>query len=360
MKITQKKVTIRELSDKYNDKGENGVIGYGGKLNIRPAYQREFVYKDKQREAVIDTVTKGLPLNSMYWADNNGNYEILDGQQRTISICQYVEGDFSINYKYFHNLSDEEQKSILDYELFIYACTGTDGEKLAWFHTINIAGEKLTPQEVRNAVYVGPWLADAKKYFSRTNSPAAQKGKKYLKGSPIRQDFLETALKWINDGKIEDYMSKHQHDKDAKDLWRYFEDVIDWVESTFTEYRAKEMKGVPWGELYNKYKDSKLNAKDLEKEITKLMKDFDVTKKSGIYSYVLNGEEKLLNIRAFNAKQKREAYEKSGGICPICLDDFDIEEMEADHITPWSEGGKTDSSNCQMLCKKCNREKGAK
>jgi len=359
MKITLKKITVEELTKSYDDKGENGVTGYSGKLDIRPPYQREFVYKDKQREAVIDTVTKGLPLNSMYWADNKGEYEVLDGQQRTISVCQYVSGDFSVDYKYFHNLSDEEKKAILDYEMFIYVCDGTDGEKLAWFNTINIAGEKLTKQEVRNAVYSGPWLTDAKKYFSRNTSPGYLKGKQYIKGSPIRQDFLEEAISWISGGKVEDYMSKHQKDKDAKDLWRHFEDVIDWIEENFEEYR-KEMKGVNWGELYDKYKDKTYKVKDLEDEVSTLMADYDVSKKAGIYTYVFTREEKALNIRAFNAKQKREAYEKSGGICPTCLGDFDIDEMEADHILPWSKGGKTDSDNCQMLCKKCNREKGAK
>lgn len=96
MKIELKEITIRELTNSYQDNEENGVVGYGGKLDIRPPYQREFIYKDKQREAVIDTVTKNFPLNVMYWAvREDGNFEVIDGQQRTISICQFVTGEFA-------------------------------------------------------------------------------------------------------------------------------------------------------------------------------------------------------------------------------------------------------------------------
>jgi len=360
MKIDLHKISIRKVVVGYKDSAEEGVVAYGGKLDIRPKYQREFVYKEKQRNAVIETIKNSFPLNVMYWMfREDGGYEVLDGQQRTISIGQYVNGDFSLNDRFFHNLTKEEQDKILDYELMIYFCEGTDKERLDWFRIINIAGEKLTDQEIRNAVYTGPWLSDAKLKFSKTNCAAyllANDGGKLVEGSPIRQDYLEITLSWINNGKIEDYMAKHQHNSNADELWEYFQNVIAWVRTIFSNYRH-EMSSVQWGELYNQFKDAKLNAGKLEGEIKELMQDEDVTKKSGIYPYVLTRQEKYLNIRAFTDRMKREAYERQKGICVKCKKRFEIEEMEADHITPWHEGGKTISENCQMLCKQDNRTK---
>src|SRR3990167_7971546 len=131
MKIELKKITVRELADGYEENpNEGGVVGFGGKLDIRPPYQREFIYKDKQRDAVVDTITKDFPLNVMYWAvREDGNFEVIDGQQRTISICQYVRGDFSFQKLYFDNLTDDKQKQILNYKLTVYQCTGTDSER---------------------------------------------------------------------------------------------------------------------------------------------------------------------------------------------------------------------------------------
>jgi hypothetical protein len=368
MKIDLHNITIRKVINGYKDSAEEGVVAYGGKLDIRPKYQREFVYKEKQRNAVIDTIKNGFPLNVMYWMiREDDGYEMLDGQQRTISIGQYVNGDFSLNDRFFHNLTKEEQDNILDYELMIYFCEGTDKERLDWFRIINIAGEKLTDQEIRNAVYTGPWLSDAKLKFSKSNCAAyllANDGGQLVSGSPIRQEYLETALFWKNNGKIEDYMAKHQHDTDADELWEYFQNVIEWVRKIFANYR-REMGNVPWGELYNNFKDKKIDTKKLEREISELMQDEDVTKKSGIYEYILTRNEKYLNIRAFTDKMKREAYERQKGICPHCKGDnkkkkWAIEEMEADHINPWHEGGKTITENCQMLCKEDNRRKSGK
>ncbi|TAJ13453.1 DUF262 domain-containing protein [Patescibacteria group bacterium] len=363
MKIDLQKITIRKVVDGYKDRNEEGVVAYGGNLDVRPKYQREFVYKGHQRDAVIQTIKQNFPLNVMYWmVREDGGYEVLDGQQRTISIGQYVNGDFSLNDYYFHNLTKEEQDKILDYELMIYFCEGTDKERLDWFKTINIAGERLTDQELRNAVYTGPWLSDAKLKFSKSNCAAyllANDSGALLTGSPIRQEYLETALSWINNGEVADYMAKHQHDKNANELWEYFQNVIAWVRQTFPNHR-KEMASVNWGELYNEFKDAKLNAKKLEAEIAKLMQDEDVSKKSGIYPYVLTRQEKYLSIRAFNDKMKREAYERQKGICVKCKEHFALEEMEADHVTPWHEGGKTTAENCQMLCKEDNRRKSGK
>ncbi|MBO5925611.1 MAG: DUF262 domain-containing protein [Clostridia bacterium] len=372
MKIELYEIKIRDVVKGYMDSQENGVVGYGGRLNIRPAFQREFVYKDKERNAVIETIVKGFPLNVMYWVeDESGNYELLDGQQRTISICQYVDNKFSVCLEAFgrtakfHNLTVAEQNQILDYPLMIYICEGNDKEKLDWFKTINIAGVQLTAQELRNAIYTGEWLSDAKRYFSKNGCVAYLLAKEYIKGEVNRQDYLERALDWLANREnmmIEDYMSIHQHDSHATPLWQYFQSVISWVQTIFPKYR-KEMKGLPWGILYNKYGDKVYNPQELEEKIVILMQDDDVTKPSGIYEYLLSGDEKHLSIRSFTDNEKRKVYERQQGVCPHCVAEhrekthYEINEMEADHITPWCEGGKTSIDNCQMLCKEHNRRK---
>ncbi len=360
MKIELKEISIAEVVKNYVNNDEDGVIGLGGLLNIRPKYQREFIYKDKQRDLVITTVRKDFPLNSMYWAKNDDDtYEVLDGQQRIISICEYVTGKFSLDYQYFHNLEKEEQGQILNYKIMVYFCEGTDKAKLEWFKTINIVGERLTDQELRNAVYTGPWLTEAKKHFSKTSCPAYDIASNYMKGSPIRQDYLETIIDWASSGHIEEFMAEHQHKPNANELWLYFQSIIAWVKVTFPNYR-KQMKGLPWGLLYNDFKTKEFDPKKLEEEVSNLMLDEDVTKKSGIYLYVLTRDKKYLSLRTFSDKQRTEAYEKQNHMCPGCKKDFDINEMEADHITPWSAGGKTIAENCQMLCKHCNRTKSDK
>lgn len=363
MKINLKNIMVVDLVKDYEDKGEGGVRGYGGLLNIRPAFQREFIYKEKQRNEVINTVRKNFPLNTMYWAISDNGFELMDGQQRTISICRYVQGDFSVEIdgspKFFNNLTAEKKKQILDYELSIYICEGTEDEKLDWFKIINIAGVKLTDQELRNAIYTGPWLTDAKRWFSSTKCPAYKLSDKYVNGTPIRQDFLETAIDWISEGNIEDYMSLHQHDQDASELWQYFQEVIAWIERIFPSYN-NIMKGLDWGRFYNEHKADKLNAAELERRIAELIDDDEVNNKKGIYEYLLTKNEKTLNLRAFDEKTKTKIYAQQNGICPICQKQFNIEEMEADHILPWSKSGKTIPENCQMLCKMDNRMKSGK
>ncbi len=360
MKIELKKITIRELTDGYENNQEKGVRGFGGKLDIRPPYQREFIYKDKQRDAVIATINKNFPLNVMYWAvREDGSLEMIDGQQRSISIGDYVAGSFSFDGLFFYNLLPDQKLKFLNYELMVYFCSGNDSEKLDWFKTINIAGEKLTDQELRNAVYHGSWVSDAKKYFSKTSCPAYDLGSDYLNGAAIRQDYLETTIKWISQDNIENYMAKNQHEPNANELWLYFQAVINWVKIVFIKYR-REMKGLEWGFYYNEYKDQKFDSQKTEKEVTKLMEDEDVGNKKGIYPYLLTGKEKHLNIRAFSPNHKREAYERQKGICAISKKHLAIEEMEADHITPWHEGGKTTSENCQMISREENRRKSGK
>lgn len=387
MKIDLKRIKVRDLFDGYEDNDDLGVQAYDGKLDVRPPYQREFVYKDKQRDAVIETLRRDFPLNVLYWAVNTvngqpaGTYEVIDGQQRTISVCQYLEGDFSIevdgHQMAFHNLQLDQQEQILDYELMVYLCEGTDSEKLDWFRTINIAGEKLTDQELRNAVYHGSWVTAAKKYFSKNGCPAYAIASDYMTGSPIRQDYLETAIEWINGGKVDEYMGGHQHDTNANELWLYFKGVIDWVETTFPKKRS-QMKSVKWGPLHGKYKNTNFDPDKLETRVAALMGDPDVKSKRGIYEYVLGGESdtKLLDVRIFDEKTKLAAYgdqtknaEAAGtSNCPMCAGGsnnnasriYALNEMDADHVTAWSKGGASTLDNCEMLCVSHNRAKGNK
>ena len=364
MEIRLEEHTIAEVFNGYVDNDEGGVVGFGGRLNIRPPFQREFVYKEKERNAVIDTVFKGFPLNVMYWVTNEqGDYELLDGQQRTVSICQYCNGDFSVlidgQPRAFHNLTQFEKDRFLNYKLMIYICRGNDKEKLDWFKTINIAGAVLTAQELRNAIYTGPWLTDAKRHFSKRGCAAYQIAGRYMAGEMNRQAYLESAIKWIahKEGRcIEEYMSEHQQDSNSSALWLYFNGVISWVQTIFPIYR-KEMKGIEWGLLYNQYGNDPLDPAALETRIAALMADREVTKKSGVYEYLLSGKEKCLSLRQFEDEDKRTAYEAQEGVCPLCGKHYEYEQMHADHITPWHAGGKTVYENLQMLCRDCNLKK---
>ena len=379
MEIKLHEITIRDVFNGYcNDESTGQVVAFGGNLNVRPAYQREFVYDDKKKIAVMNSVLSQFPLNVMYWSDNgDGTYEMLDGQQRTISICDWLDNGYSIfanpnspTTPYYAHNSQEITDKVLDYKLMIYICKGTDTEKLDWFKIINIAGEKLTNQELRNAIYTGAWLSDAKKYFSKNQCVAYKIGERYMSGSPIRQDYLETVLSWISsaEGKtIEEYMAEHQHDTHATPLKQYYKSVMDWVELTFPKYRGKLMKGLEWGLLYNEYGKNVYDPNALEAAIVELLKDDDVTKKKGVYEYLLSGKtkEKALSIRQFTENERRTLYERQSGVCPMCRAEgkdkhWEIEEMHADHIIPWSKGGHTTLDNGQMLCRDHNLQKSAK
>ncbi len=360
MKITLNTIKIRDLVDGYQDNDEAGVVGYGGRLDIRPPYQREFCYTDNQQQAVMDTVTNGFPLNTMYWVvRDDGRYEVLDGQQRTISICRYVNGSFSHNMRYFTNLQPDEKENILNYDLQVYFCEGSESEKLSWFKTINIAGERLTNQEIRNAVFAGSWTAEAKKIFSKSNCAGKLLSDKYVNANPIRQELLETALSWFvgkDDKLICKYMGQHQNDANANELWVYFQFVIAWVKAMFIVYR-KEMKGIDWGSLYNQYHENSYDPVQLEDEICSLIENEEVTNHKGIYYYLFDRKESHLSLREFDEKMKRKAYERQDGVCPLCKKRFEFSEMEGDHIIPWSKGGKTVMENLQMLCRLCNNTK---
>ena len=373
MTIKQISVTVGEITKDYVNNDEQGVRGYKGLLDIRPPYQREFIYNEKEQQAVITTVLNGYPLNIMYWVKRNDDaecpYEVMDGQQRTLSLCEYVAGKFAYDFKNFFNQPADIQKKILDYKLTVYVCEGEESEKLEWFKTINIAGKSLNEQEIRNAVYAAPFVSDAKKHFSKTNCAAYRLGKDLVNGSPIRQEFFKKALDWMaahetRYGKpqtIVGYMSEHQHDLNAGPLWTYFQSVLHWSMDTFNMKKFKKiMKGLDWAKFYDEYHEKSLDIKDMEQRIVDCLSDDEIQKPQGIIPYVLTGEERYLDLRAFPEKIKLAVWEQQGHKCTLCGKELDIEFMEADHITPWCDGGRTVLENCQVLCRECNRRKGGK
>lgn len=373
MTITPLEITVGDITKGYVNNDEMGVRGYGGLLDIRPPYQREFIYDEKEQQAVIRTVLNGYPLNVMYWVKRSDDaecpYEVMDGQQRTLSLCEYVDGKFAYFFKNFFNQPDDIKKKILDYKLTIYVCEGEASEKLEWFKTINIAGKPLNEQEINNAVYAGPFVSDAKKHFSKTNSGAARLGKDLVNGTPIRQDFLKKALEWIAEHETRSgrpqtavgYMAEHQHDPNANNLWSYFQTVLNWAITNFDMKKFKKiMKGLDWAWLYDKYGSETLDTEALGKRISALMRDSEIQKQTGIIPYVLTGDEHYLDLRAFPEDIKLAVWEKQNHICPLCKRELDIEFMEGDHIIPWSKGGRTVVENCQMLCRECNRHKSGK
>ncbi|ETT01188.1 HNH endonuclease domain protein [Prevotella sp. ICM33] len=373
MTIKQIEVTVGDIARGYINNEEQGIRGYGGQLDIRPPYQREFIYNESEQQAVISTVLKGYPLNVMYWVrrseDAECPYEVMDGQQRTLSLCEYVDGKFAYDFKNFFNQPADIQKLILDYPLTIYLCEGEPSEKLEWFKTINIAGKPLNEQEINNAVYAGPFVTDAKRHFSKSNCGAYRLGKDLVNGTPIRQEFLKKALEWMSEHETREgkpqyvvgYMAEHQHDPNANNLWTYFQNVLNWTITNFDLKKFKKiMKGLNWALYYDKYHSTTLDTADLASRISKLILDSDVQKQVGIIPYVLTGDERHLDLRGFPEDIKLAVWEKQHHICPSCQKEFDYEFMEGDHITPWREGGRTVIENCQMLCRECNRRKGGR
>ena len=373
LKIDEKKVTVGEIVKGYINNDEQGVRGYDGLLDIRPPYQREFIYNEKEQQAVIATVLNGYPLNVMYWVKRSDDaecpYEVMDGQQRTLSLCEYVAGKFAYDFKNFFNQPEDIRKRILNYPLTIYVCEGEASEKLEWFKTINIAGKPLNDQEIHNAIYAGPFVSDAKRHFSKTNCGAYRLGKDLVNGSTIRQDFLKKALEWMADhetrnGKTQTlvgYMAEHQHDPNANNLWSYFQNVLNWAITNFNMKKFRKiMKGLDWAKYYDIYHEQTLDVKGMEQKISELVGDDEIQKQQGIIPYVLTGDEHYLDLRAFPDKIKLALWEMQQHKCAVCGNEFDIALMEGDHITPWKDGGRTTIENCQMLCRECNRRKGSK
>lgn len=384
MKAVLKKYTVAEIVKGfvYNDYEGKGLFGLSGKLTIQPEYQRNYIYADGEREvACINSILKGYPLGLIYFNKISGDsFEVLDGQQRITSIGRFITGKFAIldfnnNRNYFSGLSTDQQQKILNYELLIYECEGSESEIKEWFKTINIAGIPLNDQELRNAIYSGPFVTAAKQEFSNSGNAKQQKWQSYIKGVVNRQDILQEALNWVSKGNIDTYMSQHRYDTNINDLENYFNTVIEWASSVFINIE-KEMRGLNWGLLYETYHRNSYNPNEVEVRIKELLADPDITKRAGIFEFILGGEKNpnLLNIRSFSETDKKAKYqeqtngakEKSVSNCPTCVIDSEYQhtdyiwkysEMAGDHIVPWSKGGKTERDNLQMLCKHHNSMK---
>lgn len=379
-------ITIADICKgfQYNELEGKGLFGLDGKLTIQPEYQRNYIYADGKKDvAVIDSIIKGYPLGIIYFNKiGEDKYEVLDGQQRITSFGRYVTKKFAIKdsngmEQYFSGLPKNLQDKIMQTPLLIYICEGEESEIKEWFKTINIAGVPLKEQELLNAIYSGPFVTLAKAEFSNSQNANVQKWSAYVSGSVIRQDFLHTALDWVSEGSIDNYMSQHRYDTNINELKTYFISVIEWISTTFKSVE-KEMCGLEWGRLYEKYHSQAYSSDDIDKKVKELYGDPYVKNRKGVFEYVLGGctEHKLIEVRVFDeatkksvyAKQTKEAEATGHSNCPLCACGsnsnktriWKISEMDADHVTAWSKGGTTDISNCQMLCVTHNRAKGNK
>lgn len=366
----------------YNEYEGKGLFGLGGNLVIQPEYQRNYIYADGKKDvAVIQSVLNGYPLGLIYFNTvGNGKFEVLDGQQRITSLGRFLIDKFSITGsngipQYFSSLPKDKQELILETKLLIYECDGVESEIKEWFRTINIAGIPLNEQELLNAIYSGPFVTLCKEEFSNSQNSHIQKWSSYLNGDPKRQDFLATALDWVSKGKVEDYMGRHRYDTDISEIKTYFNTVIDWVSRVFKDVE-NEMKGLPWGQYYERYHTKPYSSESVSGRVHALCADPYVKNRRGIFEFILGGETetRLLDVRVFDEATKRSVYDnqtakaKEDGVsnCPLCAIGhgsnrtriYKMNEMDADHVTAWSKNGATDISNCQMLCKSHNRAKG--
>lgn len=384
MKTELTRFTVREVLDGFvfNEYEGKGLFGLSGKLTIQPEYQRNYIYASEGREVgVVESLLKRYPLGLIYFnrVDRN-QLEVLDGQQRITSIGRFVTDKFAITDandmpQYFGSMSSSQKKAILDTELLVYICSGSEGDIKDWFRTINIAGVPLNDQELRNAVYSGPFVTAGKAVFSNSRNSNIQKWGAYVSGAVNRQAYWERALDWVSHGKIDMYMSRHRADSDIDEVQTYFDTVIDWIGSVFISIES-EMRGLDWGSLYRRFHEQSYSPNKVEKMVRALYADDSVENKRGIFEYVLGGsrDTKLLQVRVFDKATKAAAYERQTGEarqqgksnCPLCAVGpkanrekiWSKTEMEADHVTAWSRGGKTAATNCQMLCKTHNAAKG--
>ena len=379
-------ITVADICDGfvYNQLEGKGLFGLGGKLTIQPEYQRNYIYKDidggKKEQDVIQSLLKEYPLGLIYFNKvSESKLEVLDGQQRITSIGRFVKNKFAImddgNPKYFDSLPADQRAMILSSELLVYECDGVESEIKDWFETINIAGVKLEPQELANAIFSGPFVTLAKAEFSNTQNAHIQKWSAYIKGKVNRQEYLERALDWVSKGHIRDYMSAHRKDTNINELKTYFNSVIDWVSTVFEDLK-KEMKGLEWGRLYEEYHSQSYNPGKVSADVKRLYGDPYIHKKRGIFEFILSGKQdfRLLEVRVFDDATKHSVYEKqtsaaeskSQSNCPFCAvgDNankskiYKLAEMDADHVAAWSKGGDSSSKNCEMLCITHNRAKG--
>ena len=388
MKTSLRNYSVQAISEGfvYNELEGKGLYGLAGKLTIQPEYQRSYIYADGKRDvAVITSLLKGYPLGLIYFNKPTAEtLEVLDGQQRITSFGRFITGKFAIKdengmEQYFTGLAKEKQQKILNSEILVYECEGTETEIWEWFRTINTVGVPLNKQELLNAVHSGPFTTAGKAEFSNSQNANIAKWSAYISGSAIRQDFWERALEWVSKGedKIGGYMSAHRNDTNINEVRTYFNTVIDWVSSVFKDVES-EMKGLEWGRLYEEYHSKPYNPEELSKKVQDLYGDGYVNNRKGIWEFVLGGSKdfKLLDIRIFDeptkkatySKQTKSAEEKGESNCPNCFLGHDanktkiwkLDEMDADHVSPWSKGGATTPENCQMLCKTHNRSKGNK
>ena len=377
-------ITVEEICKgfHYNELEGKGLYGLSGRLTIQPEYQRNYIYADGKRDvAVIDSVLKGYPIGLIYFNKvGDDQYEVLDGQQRITSLGRFVEGVLSIIDENdlpqnINSIAQDRREKILKTPLLIYICEGTETEIKEWFRTINIAGVPLKPQELLNAVFSGPFVSKAKEEFSNSQNAHIQMWSHFISGTANRQDFLERALDWVSHGHISDYMKQHRHDDNIAELKTYFNAVLGWVNSVFPTTYDK-MKGLEWGRLYETYHKQPYDPQRVDERVAALLDDPQVENKSGVFEYVLGGEQdtRLLNVRVFDEKVKRMVYklqteaaeQKGTSNCPYCAIGHDaartriwkLSEMDADHVSAWSKGGATTIENCQMLCKTHNRAKG--
>lgn len=386
MKTTLKNYKVSEVVEGfiYNELEGKGLFGLSGKLTIQPEYQRNYIYSHEGKEAaVIDSLLKGYPIGLIYFNKvAEEKFEVLDGQQRITSIGRFVGGKFAVsdvngNEQYFSGMAQDKQEIILNSLLLVYECEGTESEIKEWFKTINIIGSPLNAQELLNAVYSGPFVTLAKEEFSNSQNSSIQKWSAYITGSATRQDYLEQALKWVSKNNSGEYMSQHRYDDNINDLKNYFSSVIEWVSKVFIAVES-EMRGLEWGRLYETYHRKSYDPKKVSSELQKLYGDPYVKNRRGIFEYILGGSEetRLLNVRVFDEATKKSVYKtqteaaqvKDLSNCPLCAVGHDskksrvwsLNEMDADHVAAWSEGGATSIENCQMLCKTHNRVKGNK
>ncbi len=377
-------ITVKEICEGfvYNELEGKGLFGLSGKLTIQPEYQRNYIYAQEGKEvAVIESVLKGYPIGLIYFnKTSEGKFEVLDGQQRITSLGRFVTEKFAIKdedglQQNFSGMAKDKKTRIWETKLTIYECEGEESEIKAWFKTINIAGVPLNDQELLNAIYSGPFVTLGKEEFSNSQNTNTQKWSAYISGSANRQDFWECALDWVSKGNIDGYMSSHRKEKNIKELKTYFNSVLDWVCSVFTDVES-EMRGREWGRLYEEYHTKAYNPAKVSAEVQKLYGDPYVKDRKGIFEFILGGstDTKLLDVRVFDdatkksvyASQTKKAEAKGVSNCPHCAIGHDankikiwkLSEMDADHVAAWSKGGGTNIKNCEMLCKTHNRAKG--